>query len=309
MNKIAKIIAVTALAAVTACALTACGGPKMTGYLLDGDRQLAEGETTTITVAGDYGDKVVEDSKKETITIEELTWKSSDEAVATVENGVVTAVASGDVTISATSADEKLTGSMDVKVVAVEKIDVTLDKEEITLKEKETDKVTATVEPERDDYTVAWKSSDEKVATVDDNGTVTAVSSGKAEVSITVSKDDVEKTATVDVTVEEEKKPAKEDKPSKNDNKQPAKEDKPAKNDKPSKPAKEDKPAPAQPNPPAPAPAPEQPAPVPVQPNPPAPAPAPEQPAPAPEPTLAPDEEPVVSLPDWGDDVNGVPFD
>lgn len=295
MSKLKKALVALTLAAVAACALTACGGPKMTGYLLDGERQMAEGENTTIAVTGDYGDKVVEDSKKEVIAIEDLTWKSSNEEVATVENGVVTAVSAGDVAISATSADGKLTGSMDIKVVAVENITVTVDKTELTLKEKETAQVTATAAPERDDYTVTWESSDEKVATVDENGNVTAVAAGKAEVSVTVSKDDVEASEKTEVTVEAEKKPEPTPEPKPTNNNKPANNTKP--NSKPNKPANNKPSKPAQENKPAPAP---------EQPAAPAPAPAPEQPAPAP--SLAPDEKPFVSVPD-GQNMNEVPFD
>ncbi len=284
MKKITKILAVAVLAAVTACALTACGGPKMTGYLLDGERKLAEGENTTIAVTGDYGDQVVEDSEKEAITIEDLTWKSSNEEVATVENGVVTAVSAGDTAISATSANGKLTGSMDITVVAVKSITVTVDKTELTLKEKETAPLTVTAVPERDDYKVIWESSDRKVATVDENGTVTAVAAGKAEIAVTVTKDDVTAMAKAEITVEAvpTPTPAPTAKPAKNS--------KPASN-KPSKPAPENKPAPA----------PEQPAPAPAQPAPeqPAPAPAPVPEQPAPEATLPPNQEPFVSLPMW----------
>ena len=286
MSKLTKALAVLTVAVVAACSLTACGGPKMTGYLLDGQRELAEGETTTLTVTADYGDKVVEDDKKATITTEELSWTSSDEAIATVENGVVTALASGDVTISASSEDEKLTGSMDIHVVAVKEITATVDKTELALTEKETTKLTVTAVPERDDYTISWTSSDDKVAAVDEEGTVTAVGAGEAEITVTVSKDDVKATVTVAVTVKAEVKPTA------------APTAKPTKNNTPSQPAKNDKPAekpaaPAQPN--APAPAPEKPA-----------EPAP---APTPEPTIPPNFEPVVSLPIWGDNMNGVPFD
>ena len=322
MSKLTKALAVLTVAVVAACSLTACGRAKMTGYMLDGQRQIEVGDSVTIAVVGDYGDKVVEDSKKEAIAIDELSWKSSNEEVATVEKGVVTAVSAGEVTISATSADEKLTGAMDITVVEAEKtadFTVEVDKTELTLKEKETDKVTATTTPDSDDYTVVWSSSDEKVATVDESGNVTAVATGNAEVTVTVSKGDAEASASTNVNVEAAEETAKPtEKPSKNDKPadKPAKEDsKPSKNDKPAdKPVNPVKPTPAPEKPaepvnPAPAPAPEKP----VEPVKPAPAPAPEKPVepvnPAPAPSLAPDEQPVVSLPIWGDNMNGVPFD
>ena len=65
----------------------------------------------------------------------------------------------------------------------------------------ETKQIEATVAPEdADNKKVTWKSSDETVATVDENGLITAVANGTAD--ITVTTDDGSKTATVQVTVE-----------------------------------------------------------------------------------------------------------
>lgn len=74
---------------------------------------------------------------------------------------------------------------------------VTLDKTETTLKIGETVKLTATVAPANaTDKTVAWKSSADAVATVN-NGTVTAVATGTATVTATAGN----KSATCTVTV------------------------------------------------------------------------------------------------------------
>ena len=77
---------------------------------------------------------------------------------------------------------------------------VTLDKSTLELVEEETAQLTATVLPENaDDKSVTWTSSDETVATVDENGLVTAV--GKGTATITVTTTDGGKTATCEVTV------------------------------------------------------------------------------------------------------------
>ncbi len=77
---------------------------------------------------------------------------------------------------------------------------VTLDKETLTLKEGETTKLTATVEPENADNTaVTWGSDNPAIATVAADGTVTAVKSGTAK--ITVTTEDGGKTASCAVTV------------------------------------------------------------------------------------------------------------
>lgn len=87
------------------------------------------------------------------------------------------------------------------------KIDVTgvkLNKAELTLTEGQEEALTAAVQPQNATYkTVAWSSSNEKVATVDENGKIKAVSGGSAV--ITAKSTDGGKTASCKVTV---KKPA-----------------------------------------------------------------------------------------------------
>ena len=93
------------------------------------------------------------------------------------------------------------TDNSDIKTVAVES--VSLDKTEAVLKEKETVKLNATVLPENaDNKNVHFTSDNDAVATVDDNGLVTALSSGEA--IITVITEDGKKTAQCKITVEKE---------------------------------------------------------------------------------------------------------
>lgn len=93
------------------------------------------------------------------------------------------------------------TDNSDIKTVAVES--VSLDKTEAVLKEKETVKLNATVLPENaDNKNVHFTSDNDAVATVDDNGLVTALSSGAAV--ITVITEDGKKTAQCKITVEKE---------------------------------------------------------------------------------------------------------
>ena len=93
------------------------------------------------------------------------------------------------------------TDNSDIKTVAVES--VSLDKTEAVLKEKETVRLNATVLPENaDNKNVHFTSDNDAVATVDDNGLVTALSSGEAV--ITVITEDGKKTAKCKITVEKE---------------------------------------------------------------------------------------------------------
>ena len=79
---------------------------------------------------------------------------------------------------------------------------VALDKTEATMKIGETLTLTATVTPDdATDKSVTWSSSDDKIATVDEDGTVTAVAEGEAV--ITVKTTDGGYTAECKVTVKD----------------------------------------------------------------------------------------------------------
>ena len=77
---------------------------------------------------------------------------------------------------------------------------VKLNKDTLTVEKGKSGTLTATVEPnDATNKKVTWKSSDEKIATVDDQGNITGVGVGKA--TITVTTEDGNKTATCEVTV------------------------------------------------------------------------------------------------------------
>lgn len=77
---------------------------------------------------------------------------------------------------------------------------VKLNKDTLTVEKGKSGTLTATVEPnDATNKKVTWKSSDEKIATVDDQGNVTGVGVGKA--TITVTTEDGNKTATCAVEV------------------------------------------------------------------------------------------------------------
>lgn len=128
-----------------------------------------------------------------------VTWKSSDNAVATVINGKVTAKGEGTATITATAkADTTKTATCTVTVTKAD-IAVTLDPSKLTLKVDEVKMLVPTITG-TDSKAVTWKSSDETVATVDSNGKVTAKKKGAATITVTLTVDTT-KTATCDVTV------------------------------------------------------------------------------------------------------------
>ena len=119
----------------------------------------------------------------------EVSWSSSNTAVATVSVGKVTAVAPGSATITAqiTYGEKTYKATCTVRVLEPT-ISVTSSASTITYspRDKDTCTLTATVNP--DGGSVSWTSSDTSVATVSGNGTnatVTAVSDGTGTITAT----------------------------------------------------------------------------------------------------------------------------
>ena len=154
---------------------------------------LAVGETLTLTAtmipeyAANFG-------------ASNVTWSSSDEAVATVnESGVVTAKGPGEATITVTTADGGYTATCTVTVYTPV-TGVSLSQTSAKLQFGETLTLTATVAPDNAaNKNVTWSSSNQDVATVDENGVVTAKTEGTATITVTTA--DGKKTATCKVTV------------------------------------------------------------------------------------------------------------
>ena len=145
-------------------------------------------DMTTISLRATETIMLVATILPETTANKSVTWNSSNESVAIVdENGVVTAIAVGEVTITATTVDDSnLSATCKVTVVPTLAETITLDKTEISLEATETATLVATVLPElATNKVVTWKSSDESVATVDANGVVTAIAVGEATITAT----------------------------------------------------------------------------------------------------------------------------
>ena len=131
------------------------------------------------------------------------TYSSSDLAVATVENGVVTAVSDGTATITAKN------GSLeDVFVVQVGKVTYEIEAEDMSLSIGETDskKISVTVKVQGgvavtpDELT--YQVENEAVAHVDASGTVTAVGVGTTKITITAMVNGTKLTKDIQVTVQ-----------------------------------------------------------------------------------------------------------
>ena len=137
----------------------------------------------------------------------EVKYASTDEAVAAVDkDGKVQILQPGECDIVTTLTQEgKKVVEKKTHIKAFYEVEgITLDKTEGILTAGNTVTLNATVLPEEiaDETIVTWTSSDEKVATVDENGKVTAIAAGEATITATAG----EESANYEVTVEQPKK-------------------------------------------------------------------------------------------------------
>ena len=132
-----------------------------------------------------------------------VTWSSNNIRVATVDdNGAVTARSIGTATITVTTADGERTATATVTVTPapIPVTDVMLNHSTLELVVGASETLTATVLPANaTNRSITWASSNNAVATVDDNGRITAHTAGTA--TITVTTKDGGRTATCVVTV------------------------------------------------------------------------------------------------------------
>lgn len=135
-----------------------------------------------------------------------VSYASTDEAVATVDkDGKVQILQPGECDIATTLTQEgKKVVEKKTHIKAFYEVEgITLDKTEGILTAGNTVTLNATVLPEEiaDETIVTWTSSDEKVATVDENGKVTAIAAGEA----TITANAGEKSTTYKLTVQAKK--------------------------------------------------------------------------------------------------------
>ena len=214
-----KIIVLAATAIIMAVALVGCG-VKITNIAVPDAVTVEKGEAVVLPVAfgtddapavtpetAATGESAATDEKvakaAEKLTIE---WTSSDKSVATVdETGTVTAVAAGEANVTASVKDADIAASTHIKVVvtptgvaAPESIDL------VTNGENTKDLDAKLVPADATDVKLAYESSDESVATVDETGKVTAVANGECTITtyVTAKTEDAEASELSAVAVE-----------------------------------------------------------------------------------------------------------
>lgn len=187
---------VTALAAGTATITVS----DPTGAKSDSCAVTVYATATEITLDKTAVDMYVGDEQTIVATVvpqgtKSATFASSDETIATVDNnGKVVAIKAGSATITATV--DKITAQCTVTVYN-KATAIALDIQSIDMYSGETHTLVVTATPSEGIRQVSFATLDEKVATVDENGVITAVGAGST--TITATLDDV--TASVTVTV------------------------------------------------------------------------------------------------------------
>lgn len=218
MKRKTIILAVVAAAAM-ALSLVGCG-VKITNIAVPDAITVEKGEAVVLPVAfgtddapavtpetAATGESAATDEKvakaAEKLTIE---WTSSDKSVATVdETGTVTAVAAGEANVTASVKDADIAASTHIKVVVTptgvavpESIDL------VTNGENTKDLDAKLIPADATDVKLAYESSDESIATVDETGKVTAVANGECTITtyVTAKTEDAEASELSAVAVE-----------------------------------------------------------------------------------------------------------
>lgn len=124
---------------------------------------------------------------EDTTDSKEVSFVSSDESVAFVtQEGLVTALKEGTAQITITGANN-VTAIVTVNVKEIPVTGVILNYTNANVEKDQTLQLTAQIQPDNttDSTVITWSSSDETVATVDENGLVTARGGGKADIIAT----------------------------------------------------------------------------------------------------------------------------
>lgn len=188
---------------------------------VDVEEETKTEETTTIAVSGvSLNVNELEIDVYETATLvatispsnasdQSLSWSSSDNSIATIDNsGLLTALSAGTTVISVTTFDGGYSDTCNVTVNAITSDEVavtgvSLDNHSLSLAVNETSYLVASISPEdATTTTVKWSSDDTSVATVNSRGKVTGVATGSANITVTTT--DGNYTDTCVVTVSEQ---------------------------------------------------------------------------------------------------------
>lgn len=168
--------------------LSSCGNDKTSTTV----KESVSGKDIGLTLSETEITLTLNATKQITATTEDdsiylITWQSADKNVATVKNGLITAVSVGETTITASARKKgstKVLQAKELKVI-VKDATLTLDKTEATISLSETNKLQLVASAKGTSDALTWSSSDTSVATVDNQGLVTGLKAGDTIITVT----------------------------------------------------------------------------------------------------------------------------
>lgn len=177
-------------AAALALSLTACG-VDIEGIGLPPNLVMEKGTSQQLEIQYNGGDEVSTAEIAEAASKLTLEWVSSDENVVTVdETGMATAVGAGEADVTVTAKEVDVSSTTHIKVVILPTGVEAPETMTLDLNGEVTKALGAKMTPEdATDVKLAYASSDETVATVDESGNVTAVGVGECTITTTIVAD------------------------------------------------------------------------------------------------------------------------
>ena len=196
---------VTAVAAGSATITASAGGKSASCQVtVKATQTVVEVESVTLdrhelTLKEGETNRLVATVSPSNATDKTISWATSNPAIVSVDKeGNVKGVAVGTATVAASHGNLSDACKITVTASAVPVTSISLDKTTLALAEQDTYQLTATVKPDNaTDKTVTWSTANAAIATVSDNGLVTAVAEG----TTTITAKAGDKTATCTVTV------------------------------------------------------------------------------------------------------------
>lgn len=185
-----KIMSMVIAAAAMALSLVGCG-VDINSIGLPPNVVMEKGETQQLEIEYGTDDKAEQEKIAEAASKLTIEWTSSDEEVVTVDaTGLITAVGAGEADVTASAKDVNISSTTHVKVVITPTGVEAPETLELVTNGENSKNLDAKMTPEdATEVKLAYTSSDESVATVDENGLVTAVADGECTITTYVVAD------------------------------------------------------------------------------------------------------------------------
>lgn len=190
LNMKKKIMSMVIAAAAMALSLVGCG-VDISSIGLPSDVVIEKGETQQLEIEYGTDDKAEQEKIAEAASKLTIEWTSSDEEVVTVNaTGLITAVGAGEADVTASAKDVNISSTTHVKVVITPTGVEAPETLELVTNGENSKNLDAKMTPEdATEVKLAYESSDDSVATVDENGLVTAVADGECTITTYVVAD------------------------------------------------------------------------------------------------------------------------